>query len=115
VWDESVLAAAPFLKDTADKELAERVKSVRSFVDAADDKWFSDQPVAERVRLTAQAAAFPLAVRQLEAANAEIARLKRHNGELKGATPSAGGDPAARERRAEVTPTGTAWNPFSKR
>ena len=115
VWDESVLAAAPFLKDTADKELAERVNSVRSFVDAADDKWFYEQPVAERVRLTAQAAAFPLAVRQLEAANAEIARLKRHNGELKGATPSAGGDPAAREKRAETPATGTAWNPFGKR
>ena len=28
------LAAAPFLKDTADKELAERVNSVRSFVES---------------------------------------------------------------------------------
>ncbi len=95
VWDEAVLAAVPAFKDAKDGELAASLKSTRDFISQADDDWFSKQPVADRARLTAQAAAFPVLVKHHEsertALTGKIAELEAHITALKGSKPNLGG------------------------
>lgn len=93
VWSESVESVVPFLKEKeGNAEWNESLGKTRNFVNQADDAWFLKQPVAERVRLTAQAAAYPMVVEhyrsELAAQLAEVGRLTSLVKEMRGASPS---------------------------
>jgi hypothetical protein len=112
VWDKSIVAAIPTLKGV-NGELGEQIKGTQGFIAQADDQWFLKQPVAERVRLTAQAAAFPVVVKHYEGRISEMAAkladAEKQVKELTAATPGAAGSGAVKQEQSADPAGKQAW------
>lgn len=89
VW-EKLSAQAEFLKDAA-PEVATKVADARKFAENAD---FTQQPIEAQVEIMQRAAVWPVALAQIQRLTQEKAMLETRLGELRGATPRAGGDPS---------------------
>ncbi len=116
IWEKAVVAAVPTLKDV-NGDLGEQIKGIQSFIQQADDQWFAKQPVADRVRLTAQAAALPVVVKHYEGriadTSAKLAAAEKQIAELTGATPSAGGGIVKKETPVPPEEQGE-WKPWER-
>lgn len=114
VWEEKIVKSAPFLKEVdGDADWNKKLAEAKTFLNVADRNWLEKQDTTTTTEFAARAAVHPLLLARVTHLEAELARLRQHNGELRGVTPGVDGGAAERQPAVEETKPGT-WNPVAK-